>query len=82
MKKTVFALALAALMLSSSGCKLARSNGEGVLPDVQEYSRAQQLRAAAELKKYGPFIPEVGGMMGDYGVMRDQTKAAKKILSK
>lgn len=54
-----------------------------VLPDIAAYTRAEQKQAAAELEKYGPDMPIVAGkMMPDYGVMRKQTRASKKILLK
>lgn len=52
-----------------------------MLPDVQEYSAAEQDAAALELETYGAKMPVVAGkMIPDYGLMRKQTRAAKTIL--
>ena len=80
MKKTVFVLCLAASLSVLTNCSGVSFNA-GILPDVQEYSKAQQKQAAAELRKYGALMPIVGGLMiPDYGVMRKQVRATKKIL--
>ncbi len=50
-----------------------------VLPDVVEYSREIQSQAAGEMS-----IPQChtlsNVMMPDYQVMRDQTRAARRLL--
>ena len=66
------AIVLGVLMLLLTGCSKAHFN---VAPDVQEYSKADQRKAAAEIRGGG--CPVISGMMGDYLIMRDQSRALK-----
>lgn len=71
--------AVIALMTLSflSGCAREPSR-KLILPDVVEYSKATQIKAADELQAcHSPTIME---FMKDYSVMRDQTRAARKVL--
>ena len=67
-------------MMSSSltACAGATFSEEAtlVLPDVVEYSRDAQDKAADELETQN--VPTLREFMKDYKVMRDQTRVAKK----
>lgn len=65
-------------MLTS--CSTARFKpSKRVLPDVVEYSKEVQKQAYNEA--LGGSCPVLGKVfMPDYGVMRDQTRAAAKLL--
>jgi len=70
---------LAVLVIVTSwltGCATAgfETNGVAACPPVVEYSRGFQARAAEELARL-PDGSAVLEMMGDYAVMRDQTRA-------
>lgn len=56
-----------------TACAKGRSRA---LPDVVEYDKELQNKAADELEKYD--IPTLSGFMSDYKVMRDQTRTLKK----
>lgn len=58
-----------------SGCAQAKYN-DLALPDVVEYTKEQQKKAAIELENND--VPMVKEMVKDYVVMRDQTRAAQK----
>ena len=58
----------------SSGCAPVRSDALA-LPDIVAYTPAIQARAADELEACP--APTVMEFMKDYGVMRDQTRAAQ-----
>lgn len=47
-----------------------------MLPDLQQYTRAQEIAAAAEMK--GGQCRVLSDFMVDYSVMRDQTRALMK----
>jgi len=71
-------LVITALILCSllSGCGGASFNKEArlALPDIREYSKETQIKAADELTACD--CPMVIEMIKDYLVMRDQTRAA------
>lgn len=69
--KSAIAALMTVLLLAS--CAPVSSKA---LPDVVEYSKKTQKQAAIELETCGP--PTVMGMMTDYKVMRDQTRALRK----
>ena len=59
-----------------TGC--ARENfSELYLPDVVEYTREQQNKEASEIESND--IPMIIEMLKDYGVMREQTRAARDV---
>jgi len=47
------------------------------LPDVVEYTKEQQTKAADEIETNN--IPTIIEMMKDYHIMRQQTKAARDV---
>jgi len=50
-----------------------------VVPAVKEYTPAQQLQGAEERDKFCHLVPMLCKMVDDYGVMRDQARAARGI---
>jgi len=68
-------LGIIALIASSllTACSTAHSNA---LPDVIEYTKETQIKAAKELQ--GNDVPTLLEFMKDYKVMRDQVRVAKK----
>lgn len=67
-------------MLSLSACaQVSSKNSSLTLPDVIEYPLEAQKKAADEVKsRQCPIIAET--FMIDYKIMRDQTKASRKML--
>lgn len=68
------ALLIAILWLSA--CAMAGSETRAPCPPVVEYSSAEQTRAADEVEG----LPEgavIVRMLGDYAVLRDQTRACR-----
>lgn len=73
------------LALLTSACSTTGSSPtQLVLPDRKVYTAAEELAAAGEIKRCMDKDPtasyELCAMAVDYGVMRRQTAAAKKIL--
>lgn len=62
--------------LSLTGCVAAPSDQASAVPDVQEYGKDAQLRAAGEIA--GGTCPVLGSFMIDYLVMRDQARELAK----
>ncbi|MBW6494151.1 MAG: hypothetical protein K0B16_06280 [Burkholderiaceae bacterium] len=65
-------------MLWLSACAMGGSEGvgSGACPPVVDYSRAEQVQAAAEVEA----LPEgtvLVGMLADYAVLRDQARACR-----
>lgn len=79
MKSAIVALTALALL---TACIAAPSKPHHlVLPDVPAYSKATQKKAAAEMTQACDMMPTVCDvLLPDYKVMREQTRAAKKIL--
>lgn len=76
-------IALIALVLPSActeaPSKVAATSKRLILPDVVEYPKEVQRKAADEM--IGGRCPVISDVfMPDYGVMRDQTRVAKKEL--
>ena len=46
------------------------------VPDVVVYDKATQKKAAIEMEQYCSVTPTICNMIADYGVMRDQARAA------
>lgn len=46
------------------------------VPDVKEYTLAQQQKAADEMDKHCTTVPMLCEFVNDYGRMRDQARAA------
>lgn len=61
------------VMLSLTACSQGTSRA---LPDLVEYSKSTQAKAAKELQNNN--VPTLLEFMKDYKVMRDQTRALKK----
>lgn len=64
-----------------AACADQPSNGTPALdrlttPAVVEYPPEKQAAAATEMEKFCNLMPTVCEMMVDYGVMRDQSRAA------
>ena len=61
-----------------TGCAMAgfEANGLAACPPVVEYSRAEQVQAAAELALL-PKNAVIVGMMSDYTVMREQARVCR-----
>ena len=57
------------MLLTLGGCAATSS----VLPDVPQYTKAQQKEAAKEMKSCP--CPVIWQMLGDYLTMRDETRA-------
>lgn len=72
------------LLLSACGTepsKEIRTSQKLILPDVPQYTKEIQSKAAAEIE--GGSCPILGDvLMPDYSVMRDQTRYAKESLKK
>jgi hypothetical protein len=60
-------------MLLLGGCLSTRSE-VAACPPLKSYSAAQQDRAVTELRAL-PAGSELGAMVADYGVLRDQVRA-------
>jgi len=66
--------------LTSCGGATFSKEAQLALPDVVEYSRETQSKAADELEEND--IPVLREFMKDYSVMRDQTRRAKGMFSR
>lgn len=70
-----------AVTMALCGCAGSpRSNNIEVLPDLKVYSRPVQKSAATEMQTNA--CPVLNTFMVDYKVMRDETRAAQKVLRK
>ena len=69
-------LALTLLAMSTSSC--ATANSEPVCPQIIEYSKAEQTRAADELLALPPDGIVRAKFMPDYGRMRAEVRACRK----
>jgi hypothetical protein len=68
---------LGIIVLTASGLLTACSTVHSdALPDVIEYSKEMQIKAARELQTQD--VPTLTEFMKDYKVMRDQVRVAKK----
>jgi hypothetical protein len=67
--------AIIVLMTSSLLTACAGTNSNLALPDVIEYSKETQIKAARELETQN--VPTLAEFMKDYKVMRDQVRVAK-----
>lgn len=59
------------MLLTLGGC----AGHSSVLPDVPQYTKAQQKTAAKEMQ--GCNCPVIWQMLGDYLMMRDETRGMK-----
>lgn len=76
-KRQLAALAVATSLLSGCAAGISEPSIATVCPPVVEYTREFQARAAEELALL-PDGSAVVEMMGDYAVMRDQTRLCNK----
>lgn len=81
MPRKLFAAFLLTLVLPLGGCLTGVSSSPQHLPDLRLYAPAVRVKAHAEMLS-GKCDTLASPYMTDYSVMRDQTRAAKKILSK
>ena len=63
-------------MLWLTGCAMGGSDAKPPCPPVVEYTRAEQARAADEVKAL-PDGTVIVRMLGDYAVLRDQARACR-----
>lgn len=79
MKSGITALTVLALLTACAG---GNSNPHGLmLPDVPEYSKSVQQKAAGEMTQSCGLMPTVCDVfMPDYKVMRDQVRGAREVL--
>jgi len=61
------------LLLSLSGCATGQAF---TCPDLKQYSKDQQQRAAQQLRQHRAAIPDVAVMVGDYGNLRKGLRRA------
>jgi hypothetical protein len=82
MRKIEFAIIALTVMVLLAACDPAPSNpSTALIADVPEYTAEQQKRAAEEMETHCDLLPMVcDTFMPDYKVMRDQARAAKKVL--
>jgi len=79
MKSATVALIALALLTACSGAPSKPHHL--MLPDVPAYSKAVQKQAAAEMTRACDQMPTVCDvLLPDYKVMREQARAAKKLL--
>ena len=77
MKSAITVLLLSVLL---TGCAQELSDEriiKDTQPDLVEYDKATQKKAAAEMDKFCGMVPTICEMLVDYGVMRDQVRAAR-----
>jgi hypothetical protein len=63
-------------LLTACGTATFSKEATLVLPDVVEYSKEMQNKAADEIESQN--VPTLTEFMKDYKVMRDQTRVARK----
>lgn len=77
---TKYAIISLLLLASLPACKTATSDEQIIAytaPDLVVYDKEAQSKAAKEMRQYCSVTPTVCLMMGDYKVMRDQTRVNK-----